>query len=353
MGQKTILAALIAGLGLTPVGGCRAEHDKPLEIIRPVLAVQAANTQAFVERSFTGRAKATREANIAFEVPGRLVERPVLVGQTVEQGQLLARLDSRDFQNALDQAQAALQRALAFRDRIAQVAQTGAVSQQDLTDAEAGLAIARAEVQIRQKALDDTRLHAPFSGTVSAILVENYENVRAKQIIMRLLDTSKIEMIVDIPETLISLIPYVKDIKVVFDAFPDREIRATIKEISNEASLLTRTYAVNIIMDQPTDVRILPGMAGRASGKPEIPGNLDEIGHEVSISAVFSTDAERSYVWVIEDGIARAREVELGQPSARGIIIRGVKTGEWVAIAGVHTLQEGQRVRVLESRSGK
>lgn len=349
MNRRRIRDALLASLGLALAGGCGTEEAPPPAIIRPVLAMKAADAQAFAERSFTGRAKATREANIAFEVSGRLVERSVLVGQTVEQGQLLARLDPRDFQNALDQAEASQQRAQAFRDRIALAAKTGSVSQQELTDAEAGLEIARAEVQIRQKALEDSRLYAPFSGTISTILVENHENVRAKQVIMRLLDTSKIEMIVDIPEALISLAPYVKSVKVTFDAFPDREVPATIKEISNEASLLTRTYGVNLIMDQPADIKILPGMAGRASGRPEVPGNLDETGVELSVSAVFSDDGERSYVWVIEDGVAHRREVEVGQLSARGIIVSGVKRGEWIAIAGVHTLEEGQKVRILES----
>lgn len=351
MNRRRVRGALIAGLALALAGGCGTEETRPPEIIRPVLAMRAANAQAFVERSFTGRAKATRAANIAFEVSGRLVERPVLVGQTVQQGHLLARLDPRDFQNALHQARASRQRAQALRDRIAQAAKTGAVSEQELTDAEAGLEVARAEVQIREKALEDSRLYAPFPGTISSILVENHENVRAKQVIMRLLDTSKIEMIVDIPETLISLAPYVKDVKVTFDTFPDREIPATIKEISNEASPLTRTYSVNLIMDQPADIKILPGMAGRASGRPEVPGNLDETGHEVNVSAVFSDDAERSHVWVIEDGVAHRREVEVGQLTARGIIVRGVKSGEWIAIAGVHTLQEGQKVRIRESGS--
>ena len=92
--------------------------------------------------------------------------------------------------------------------------------------------------------------------------MENFEDVQNKQAILRLLDDSKIEMIIDIPEHLIINAAYVKDAFVVFDAFPGREIAATIKEIGTEASSTTRTYPVTLIMDQPEDIRILPGMTG-------------------------------------------------------------------------------------------
>ena len=331
--------------------GCAKEPPTAQEIVRPVIAMKVSDAEAFTGRWFPGRAKATREANVAFEVSGRMVERPVLVGDLIEEGQLLARLDPRDFQNALNQANAALEQAKAYRDRIAEAAKTGAVSQQQLTDAEAARKIAEAEVQIREKALQDAQLRAPFAGTISSILLENFENVLAKQKIMRLLDTSRIEMIVDIPETLISLAPHVKQVQVRFDAFPGRQFPGAIKEVSNEANTVTRTYAVNLILDQPDDVKVLPGMAGAAAAEIELPGDLDTAGHEIAASAVVTDDRERSYVWVVDpdSGTVSQRDVELGRLTPRGIMVRGVRTGEWVAIAGVHSLREGQTVRIAET----
>ena len=332
--------------------GC-SEDPAPQEIIRPLLTMRVADVDAFAERWFPGRAQATREANIAFEVSGRLVERPALVGNTVKENDLLARLDPRDFRNALDKAEASLQQAQAYRDRIAEAARTGAVSQQQLTDAEAALEISRAEVKIRQKALDDSRLRAPFGGTISAILVENFENVRAKQVIMRLLDTSRIEMVIDIPETLISLAPNVKNVRVRFDAFPGREFPADIKEVSNEANSVTRTYPVNIILDQPTGLNILPGMAGAVTGKPELPGDPEETGYEIAITAVGTSDNKESFVWVVDpdaETVTR-RMIEMGRLTPRGVIVRGVSAGEVIAVAGVHSLKEGQRIRLQQPES--
>lgn len=333
--------------------GC-GDEPPPREITRPVRAMQIAEAGALQERWFPGRAKATQEANLAFEVPGRLVQRPVLVGDRVKKGQLLANLDPRDFQNALDQATAAAARARAFRDRVDEAAKTGAVSRQDVDDAEAALRVAQAEVQIRQKALEDSVLFAPFDGTISAILVENFENVLAKQVIMRVLDTSRIEMEVSIPETLISDVLFVKDVRVQFDAFPGRDFPAKIKEVSDEASETTRTFAVNLIMDQSEDAEILPGMAGRATGRVELPGGVDATGFEVSASAVFSPDNQGTYVWIVDPdaGTVSKREVQVGRVTPRGVVVKGVKPGEWVAIAGANVLQEGQNVRILEPEGG-
>ena len=81
---------------------------------------------------------------------------------------------------------------------------------------------------------------------------------------LRILDDSRIEMVVNIPENLISFAQYVKKVFVSFDAFPEQELEATIKEIGTEASSTTRTFPVTLIMDhQPSEFKILPGMAGK------------------------------------------------------------------------------------------
>ena len=74
------------------------------------------------------------------------------------------------------------------------------------------------EVRIAQKAVDDTRIVAPFDGVVSQTFVDNFQNVIAKQPVIRFLDVSKIEMIINIPEAFINLSPYVRDLRVRFDA---------------------------------------------------------------------------------------------------------------------------------------
>lgn len=340
------------------LGGC-TEEPAPKEVIRPVRATKIADPHAFDARTFPGRAKAHNEVNIAFEVRGRVAKRPVDVGDKVTAGQLLAALDPRDYQNSLEEAKAAQRQAKTYRDRIAGAVESGAVSRQDLTDADARLDATVAEVKIREKALQDTVLNAPFDGKMAAIYVENHEQIRAKQVVMRLLDTARMEMIIDIPEDRISYAQYVKEFKVRFDAIPDREILAEIHEISNEASLATRTFPVTLIMDNPPDLNIKPGMAGEAIGTLDLPPELQETGYVVPPAAVVRESAAQqeegsydSYVWVIDEqsGTVAKRVVVPGRLTPYGLLIHeGLKPGEWVAVAGANYLREGQKVVILEA----
>ena len=162
-------------------------------------------------------------------------------------------------------------------------------------------------------------------------------------------------MVVNIPETLIHLSSQIEKVKIEFDAFRDRQFEGTIKEIGKEASQTTRTYPITLIMDQPGDIKILPGMAGKArpGAMVEKKGAIVDI--VIPETAVFSPDdGNQTYVWIIEESSnqVKRRAVKTGELLATGISIKeGLKPGEWVATAGVHYLSEGQQVRILSPSS--
>ena len=196
-----------------------------------------------------------------------------------------------------------------------------------------------------------TYLNAPFDGAITAKYVDNFQDVQAKEKIVRLLDSSKIEMVVNIPENMISDLPNVETITVTFDAFPDQPVDADIFEVGTEASLTTRTYPVTLIMDQPEGFTILAGMAGRARGLLRVAEGEETTRAHVPVAAVFSPPTEQQdYVWVIDEasGAASRRAVTTGQLVEGGIeILEGLEPGDWVATAGVYSLRKGQRVSIL------
>ncbi len=108
-------------------------------------------------------------------------------------------------------------------------------------------------------------------------------------------------------------------------------------------------------MGQPEDIKILPGMAGQASGEVQQSQESQQQRITVPIGAVFTPDTEKqNNVWVIDDQTKTAtrRAVATGELTETGInIMEGLKPGEWIAIAGVHSLREGQQVRILEQAS--
>jgi RND family efflux transporter MFP subunit len=335
------------------LGGCTEPVESP-EIIRPVRVLRVAAPNELAGRSLPGRARATEETNLSFDVAGTVLERPVNVGDQVVAGQMLARLDQRDFRNQRDAALAARNRMRANFERVKIAAESGAVSRQDLDDARAQLDVAQAELNIAEKRIEDSVITAPRDGTISATYVEAFQSVRAKEAIVRLLDTSSIEMVVQVPESLISFAPHVTGITVEFDAFPGRPVPAEIKEVSNEASLTTRTFPVTLIMGQPDGFKILPGMAGRARGRvpQDLAPEMNTL--RVPLSAVFTPDqktASGTYVWIVDEAAntVSQRRVTTGELDRSGIQIRdGLDPGELVVVSGASFLEEGQPVRPVE-----
>ncbi|MFQ5656675.1 MAG: efflux RND transporter periplasmic adaptor subunit [Candidatus Methylomirabilales bacterium] len=366
---RLVALALIPALSLAACG-----KDEPPEknVIRPVKAMKVGDVALFSGRSFPGRAKAHKEADLSFRVSGPLIVLPNdIVGRQFKKGDLIARIDPRDFEvnlrNAegrLDRSKATFVRAQADYDRVLRIYKEdpGATSEADVDrrraqrdQAKAAIKSFDAEVANAKDQLSYTYLKASYDGIVTARYIENFEHVQAQQRIIRLLDTSKVQMIVNIPESLISRVSYVKKIRVRFDAFPDREIPAKIYEVGKEASETTRTYPVNLIMDQPKEIKILPGMAGVARGKALLPDADEYVGIEVPVAATFSPDETgKTYVWVIDEQtkIVHKREVTTGNLTDNGIMVRdGLQPGEWIATAGVNYLREGQQVRILGEES--
>ena len=345
---QILLPLTAACIALTSCG----KDEAPTEVIRPVRAMKVGDASSMDTAVLTGKAKATREVNIGFEVSGRIVEFPVAVGDIVEENQELARLDPSDLQNAVAVAQAEQERSAALLERVENAFESQAVSAQAVTDAKAQSRAAAAALKIAEKQLSDTTIRAPFKGRIAATYVENFENIIAKQKVIRLLDISKVEMVVDVPERLIPNVPFVETIEVTFGAFPEVKLPATVKEVGSEASELTRTYPVTLVMDQPANVQILPGMAGEAVATAKLPPERLAEGIPILPSAVVSSSAgDKTFVWSIDEGsgVVTKKEVEIDRFSPAGLIVtKGISPGEWIATAGVHSLRDGQKVRILD-----
>lgn len=357
-----IARSVIAASALLLVG---CQQEAPPAPPKPVKAIQIRDAGGLSESSFPGLAAAAQEANMSFRVSGPLVELPVKIGDRVEAGTKVAQIDPNDFQVVLNNAQSVLQAAEAAARRAeadyqrlinAQQEDPGATSQRavDLAlaardETRAAVSSARATVQTASDRLGYTTLQAPFDGDVVETYVENFETVIALQPILRLVNSSEIEMTLAIPENLIGYADYVTAINVTFDALPNVEVPAQITEIGSEASQATRTYPLTIVMAQPQDATILPGMAGQARIQAQLPDAVSS-GVHVPPTALFAgNDTERSYVWIIENDAVSSREVQTSELTTTGVLItEGLNPGDMIVAAGVSALVEGQSVRVID-----
>jgi multidrug efflux pump subunit AcrA (membrane-fusion protein) len=170
-------------------------------------------------------------------------------------------------------------------------------------------------------------------------------------LIVRLVDTSELEVTVQVPEQTIHMADYVTGISCVFDAFPDKVFHGKIKEVGTEASQSTRTYPVTIAVPQEhaPGVVALPGMACQVTAEVSIPD--EGIGSTVEVpETAILEDGESTYVWLIDETTKTVSRlpVEVGELTPLGLTVSGPTDGQWIATAGVHYVREGQEVRLID-----
>ena len=361
---KVVLTALC----LLAMAACDTPEAPPAPA-KKVKAIQVGDISALVERSFPGRARAGQEVNLSFRVSGPLVEFPVNVGDALQQGDLIARIDPTDFESRVQSMRGRLQQAVSAKDlaaaefkRASDIRKKNAdlisASEYDrrLGDRDSTMAQVQ-ELESALKLAEDDLAHtfmiAPFDGVIAATYVENFENVMAKRSIARMLDTDSIEVVVDIPERSISYAPYLLAATVSFEALPGVALEAAVKEIGSEASAVTRTYPVTLTMPQPEGMEIKPGMAASVKLVGKLPEQMREVGMSIPATALFSGDnARQSYVFIVNESsmTLEKREVELSLLSSTGVLVKsGLQAGDWLVVAGVHSVIEGQEVRILDA----
>lgn len=362
-----LMAVLLASCGK------KEEQKVTREVVRPVKIMTVMSSEEAFKRKFPGRVRAAKRVDLAFQVGGPLMELPVDEGQEVKKGKLLARIDPKDFQtnlrNAegqLAKAKAALQLAQTEYDRVVRIREKdpGAVSQamvdrrrEAVNKAQADLKSLEASVDAAKDQLSYTYLRAPFSGVISRRYVDNYQEVRAKQPIVSLDDISSLEILVDVPEIVMASVRERGPARVVaeFAAAPGKQFPLSLKEYATRADPRTQTYQVTLEMPRPKGVNILPGMTATVLGSPPTEERGDDR-FAIPAIAVFADEAGVSHVWVVdkESMKVQKRKVKTGDLTGTDSIqiLEGLQSGERIAITGVAQLREEMQVRDLSELEG-
>lgn len=335
---------------LAVIAGCK--QDTPPASTPPVVLIAPVAAEGSDNASFNGEIRARHEADLAFRVGGKLMQRLVDAGAEIRPGQALARLDPADLQLAANAATAQLAAAesdfataQAERERYAGLLARKFVSQAafDARDnarnaARARLDQARAQSSISHNQSNYGTLTSEYPAVVTAVLGEPGQVVAAGQPVLRVARPEEKEVMIAVPEGRIGELRRARDISVSLWAEPQLALRGEIREISPAADAGTRTYAVRIrIPDAPASVRL--GMSARVS--------LEQSGDtalRVPLGAVFD-HGEGARVWVVAEGKVQARPVVVTRYREDGAqISSGLKAGEQVVISGTSKLVAGQSV---------
>lgn len=345
------------------------EKEIPVETVRPVKTMEVRETSSTENQIlFPGTLRAFQHADLSFRVDGTIIMRNIFVGYRAQKGETLIQLDPREYEIALQKAKGkvesvAAQLDFAARDyvRMQKIYEKdpGAISQSLLdrkketrNQMKAESAIAQGDFDQASDNLSYTTLKAPFDGILAAIYVENHEQVRAKQVVLRFLDISDREMEINVPEKYINLLLEGKDrlnFEVRLDAFPNTVLNASIKEIGTEASSTTQTYPVTLSLHKvPDNLSLLAGMSGRAFlTKP-----LENLSSTLKIpkSAIFTENGHVTYVWIVDpkSETVHKKAVKVDESNKGNILVlEGLSSGDRIVIAGTSFLVEGQRVKLV------
>jgi RND family efflux transporter MFP subunit len=337
------------------VTGCKQEVKAP-EPVRPVLStvLKPAATDGTMA---VGTIQPRYETNLGFRVLGRLVARPVNVGDLVAEGQTIAAIDPTALELAvqsakadLSKSEAALENAIGTEQRKAILIRTDATTKQTLDDAEqvragaeASTARARANLAKALEQLGYAELKADFAGVVTAASAEVGQVVAPGQSLVTVARLDAREAVVDLgadfPGPLTLGLPFT----VALQLLPAVQVKGQIREIGPQADQATRSRRVRIALsDPPESFRLGSTITAKpSSGQSPV--------LRVPESAVLKQGGE-TFVWIIDaaTGTVSRRKVSLAEDETGLRVTGGLAAGTRIATAGIHSLTDGQQVRIAQ-----
>jgi RND family efflux transporter MFP subunit len=330
---------------------------------RPIKIYRLSGQLGSTRPDYPGRIKSKKVVELAFDVDGLIIDWNVEEGQQVKKGQILSRIDPRDFQAQAEAARARLRLADAEYRRESKLFASGSGTQRDLDVATRSRDVSRAELRIQQKALDDTKLRATFDGVIARKLVTDFRNVAAREPVLLLQDESMMEVVVDVPErdlagdkahgsSVFDLAQWNAKAKPMAElsSLPGRQFPVKLSELATAADPNTRTFRATFTMEKPKGLGVLSGM----TAKLVLTGLLTTAPDDflVPAQAVVADAQDEPFVWLVDEESMSVskRPVTVGKITGgdRIVVTEGLEGGEAIAMTGVHLLTEGRVVTEME-----
>lgn len=327
--------------------GCGAFAAHAQTDTKLVKLERVAASSSEVTRQFFGHVVAKETVDLAFQVSGQVVDIPIIEGEPVPKGAMIAQLDLEPFELALAQARLQKEQADRTLDRLEKL-EGSSVSQVSVEDAETQAKLADIAVRNAERSLEDATLTAPFDALVAARNVPNFSTIAAGSPIARLHDMSELRIDIDVSEVLFQRAGNDADIEL-WAEFPAIDARYDVepREFNAETSQVGQTFQITLGMAPPEDVVILPGSSVTVyavlNGGPatlRIPAsavtNMDDGTPQVM---VFMPDGD-------SEGTVAAVPIEM-VPGGDGSVnvTSGLEAGQEIVASGSNLLRDGDRVR--------
>lgn len=285
--------------------------------------------------------------DLAFQVGGQIVEIPIVEGEFVQKGAVVAQLDLELFELVLDQALVQKEQADRTLARLEKL-QGNSVGQVTVDDAETLSKLADLSVRNAERSLRDATLLAPFHALVATRYVSNFSTIAAGTPIARLHDMSELRVEIDVPEVLFQRAGRDPDVDLLAK-FPssDQLFPLALREFNAETSQVGQTFRITLGLATPENLVVLPGSSVTVfatlrggAGTISIPSSAVTTANDGTPQVmVFTPQSENEgLVSIVQISITPESDGSVG-------VVDGLEIGQEIVASGANLLSDGERVR--------
>lgn len=338
-----LISGLLSGCNLSEAQSSTAES------LASVKVETLGELAPAISRRFVGRVDAVSSVDLSFQVGGRLTELPVQQGRLLPKGSLLAALDARDYQLALEQAQVQQQQAQRDLNRKRSLLDNNSVPRAVVEEAEDQLRLAQLAVESAQRNLSYTRITAPSDVLITRRLADRFVNLQPGTPVVRVQDVTEFRVHISVPEDLVRLVssPDLVKAELLLPGGEEQRLPLEYREHATEPDQVVQTYQVTFGFERPETLNLLPGMTAivLVTASPQL-RPADQL--DVPVAALGSAANGGFFLWIFDPQTHQVhqRSVRVGALGGERVqVLSGVQAGEQVITAGTSRLREGMRVR--------
>ena len=285
-----------------------------------------------------------RDVWVKAEVPGQVVKVFVEEGQTLKKGQVLVKLDDRDYRSRLARIEANYELAKLNHDRTSALVKKKIAAATKLDEIEALLKDLAAQRKEARLALSRTRITSPICCLLNELKAKEGDFVSVADPVAQILQLDQVKVTVGVPESDVAAIFDLDEAEVLIEALGKRRVRGRKVFLSRQPRTLARLYDLELVVPNP-DRRILPGMFARV----ELVKRVFNQALAIPLYGVITQGNER-FVYIEKDGRAKKRAVKLGALVGWQVhITSGLNAGDRVIVVGHRLLDDGQQVEVIKN----
>ncbi len=340
-GNKTFFALMVAAaVFLSGCGRHAPEKSESQPAVLLVEVVPVASSPREVVEEVVGSVRTKTRAVVEASVSGRISKMPVVLGQQVKAGELLAEIDAQEILARHEQAGAQREQASRDLERAKTLIKKQVSSRQEFDAAEARFRVAEAALHEMRTMLGYARVTAPFDGVISRKLADVGDLAAPGKPLLEIEERGTLRFEADVPEALIDGVAAGQKVSVSIPAV-QKSFGAGVVEVSPTADSASRTFLIKL--DLPADPALRAGQFGRAA----IPvGRADSV--RVPADSVVQR-GQMEMVFVVRDGAAVLRLVKTGKRIGDEVeILSGLAPGEILIADGAARLVDGQRVEAAK-----